>query len=153
MSRISKDERLLQLQREAAGDHLYANRVRVYPKTVHGLVRRIKWAILVTCLAIYYLLPQGEISAWHRVDAAEIWHWYGGAALKLRISADGETVAVHRLGNRLRDGERPQVVVPPYAWQSAESLGSWTLVGCTVSPAFEFRHFELAPHGWEPVKR
>jgi predicted cupin superfamily sugar epimerase len=103
--------------------------------------------------AIYYLLPQGEISAWHRVDAAEIWHWYGGAALKLRISADGETVAVHRLGNRLRDGEQPQILVPPDAWQSAESLGPWTLVGCTVSPAFEFRHFELAPSGWEPAKR
>jgi 4Fe-4S binding domain len=63
VSRISKDERLLQLQREAAGDHLYANRVKVYPKTVHGLVRRTKWAILVTCLTIYYLLPWLR---WHR---------------------------------------------------------------------------------------
>jgi predicted cupin superfamily sugar epimerase len=41
--------------------------------------------------------------------------------------------------------------VPPDAWQSARSLGGWTLAGCTVSPAFEFRHFELAPPGWEPV--
>jgi cytochrome c oxidase accessory protein FixG len=63
VSRISKDERLLQLQREAAGDHLYANRVKVYPKMVHGLVRRTKWAILVTCLTIYYLLPWLR---WHR---------------------------------------------------------------------------------------
>jgi cytochrome c oxidase accessory protein FixG len=57
VSRISKVDRLVQLEREAAGDHLYANRVRVYPKTVHGSVRRTKWAILIICLTIYYLLP------------------------------------------------------------------------------------------------
>jgi cytochrome c oxidase accessory protein FixG len=57
VSRISKVDRRLQLEREAAGDHLYANRVRVYPKTVHGTVRRTKWAILIACLTIYYLLP------------------------------------------------------------------------------------------------
>ena len=99
--------------------------------------------------AIYYLLPAGEISAWHRVDAAEIWHWYAGAALELSIS-DGKTMQSYRLGNRLRDGERPQLTVPPHAWQSARGLGDWTLVGCTVSPAFEFAHFELAPPGWAP---
>ncbi len=63
MSRISKDDRRLQLQQEAAGNHLYANRVRVYPKTVHGVVRRTKWAILILCLTIYYLLPWLR---WHR---------------------------------------------------------------------------------------
>jgi cytochrome c oxidase accessory protein FixG len=57
VSRITKIDRRLQLEREAVGDHLYANRVRVYPKTVHGVVRRAKWAILVLCLTIYYLLP------------------------------------------------------------------------------------------------
>ena len=57
MSRISKIERQLQLQQEAAGDHLYANRVRVYPKIVHGPVRRFKWAVLIACLCVYYLLP------------------------------------------------------------------------------------------------
>ena len=57
MSRISRNDRLLQLEREAAGDHLFANRMRVYPKTVHGMVRRTKWTILGLCLAIYYLLP------------------------------------------------------------------------------------------------
>jgi cytochrome c oxidase accessory protein FixG len=63
VSRISKDERRLQIEREAAGDHLYANRVRVYPKTVHGVVRQTKWAILIVCLTIYYLLPWVR---WHR---------------------------------------------------------------------------------------
>ena len=57
MSRISKDDRRLQLQREAEGNHLYANRIRVYPKTVHGVVRRTKWAILIICLTLYYLVP------------------------------------------------------------------------------------------------
>jgi cytochrome c oxidase accessory protein FixG len=57
VSRISRSDRVLQLEREAAGDHLFANRVRVYPKSVHGVARRTKWVILVLCLAIYYLLP------------------------------------------------------------------------------------------------
>ena len=63
MSRISKADRQLQLQREEAGEHLYANRVRVYPKSVHGPVRRFKWAVLIACLGIYYLLPWLR---WHR---------------------------------------------------------------------------------------
>jgi hypothetical protein len=96
--------------------------------------------------AIYYLLRASERSQWHRVDASEIWHWYAGSALALRIG--NETV---RLGNELTSGERPQAVVPPFVWQSAWSLGAWTLVGCTVSPAFEFAGFELAPPGWEPA--
>lgn len=100
--------------------------------------------------AIYYLLPAGEVSAWHRVDAAEIWHWHAGAALELSIAAGGGPVLVQRLGNGLQAGERPQLVVPPHAWQSARSLGAWTLVGCTVSPAFEFAQFEMAPAGWTP---
>ena len=54
------------------------------------------------------------------------------------------------LGPDLADGQVPQATVPPGAWQAARSLGDHTLVGCTVSPAFEFDHFELAPDGWEP---
>ena len=98
---------------------------------------------------IYYLLERGDRSAWHRVDAAEIWHWYAGAPLRLRVAAEGPAVDAV-LGNDLAAGERPQGIVPPHAWQSAESLGDWTLVGCTVAPGFEFEHFELAPKGWEP---
>jgi len=100
--------------------------------------------------AIYYLLKAGEHSHWHKVDAAEIWHWYAGAALELGISRDGKASERIRLGSDLGAGERPQAVVPPQAWQSARSLGEWTLVGCTVAPAFEFAGFELAPPGWEP---
>ncbi len=102
--------------------------------------------------AIYYLLRDGEISGWHRVDATEIWHWHAGAPLTLTLSQDGRKSQPHRLGPEIVDGQRPQVIVPPYAWQTAQSLGAWTLVGCTVSPAFDFAGFELAPPGWAPGK-
>lgn len=101
--------------------------------------------------AIYYLLGAGEVSAWHRVDAAEIWHFYAGAPLALEISANGETSARQILGARLAQGERPQIVVPAGHWQSARSLGAWTLVGCTVAPGFEFSRFELAPVDFSPT--
>jgi predicted cupin superfamily sugar epimerase len=100
--------------------------------------------------AIYYLLKAGERSHWHRVDAAEIWHWYAGAPLELGLSSDGQQVTVSILGNDLTAGARPQVLVPEGVWQSAASMGAWTLVGCTVSPAFEFSGFEMAPPGWAP---
>jgi len=103
--------------------------------------------------AIYYLLEAGELSAWHRVDAAELWHWYAGAPLVLTISPNGQDAASHRLGPDLAQGERPQVVVPAGHWQTAESLGRWTLVGCTVAPAFRFEGFELAPADWRPTPR
>lgn len=95
--------------------------------------------------AIYYLLRAGELSRWHRIDAVEIWHFYAGAPLELSLSADRSAVAVHTLGPELRAGARPQLVVPRRIWQSARSLGDWTLVGCTVAPGFEARGFELAP--------
>ncbi|GIL00716.1 MAG: cupin [Alphaproteobacteria bacterium] len=100
--------------------------------------------------AIYYLLRAGERSYWHRIDAAEIWHHYAGAPLELAVRGDGAALARHRLGADLGAGERPQAVVPAGHWQSARSLGQWTLVGCTVAPGFEFSGFELAPPGREP---
>ena len=92
--------------------------------------------------AIYYLLARGERSHWHRIDAAEVWHYYAGAPLTLAI-ADGGSARVVRLGCDLAAGEQPQMVVPAGMWQSAESTGDWTLVGCTVAPGFEFSGFEL----------
>jgi len=100
---------------------------------------------------IYFLLARGERSHWHRVDAAESWHYYAGSALILRIAEDGQTPRLVTLGVDLEAGERPQAVVPAHAWQSAETTGDWTLVGCTVAPGFEFAGFELAPKGWEPA--
>ncbi|MCW5746157.1 MAG: cupin domain-containing protein [Alphaproteobacteria bacterium] len=100
--------------------------------------------------AIYFLLRAGESSHWHRVDAVEIWHWYAGAPLELSISDDGRVRRTLTLGVDFAAGQRPQAVVPPHAWQAARSLGDWTLAGCTVSPAFEFAGFNLAPPGWAP---
>jgi uncharacterized protein len=94
--------------------------------------------------AIYFLLKQGEISAWHRIDAVEVWHWYAGAPIRLQIRDGEKPVETILLGSDLLNGERPQAVVPVLAWQTAETLGAWTLVGCTVAPGFEFAGFELA---------
>jgi predicted cupin superfamily sugar epimerase len=100
--------------------------------------------------AIYYLLAAGQRSHWHRIDATEIWHWYAGAALALSLSeSGGETTTLH-LGVDLAAEQRPQAIVPAGTWQAAETLGDWTLVGCTVAPAFEFAGFELAPPDWRP---
>lgn len=100
--------------------------------------------------AIYFLLERGQVSAWHRVrDAAEVWHFHAGSPLELTVASAAGRI-VHRLGIDLEAGERPQVVVPADAWQTARSLGEWTLVGCTVAPGFDFAVFELAEPGWEP---
>ena len=101
--------------------------------------------------AIYYLLAHGERAHWHRVDAAEVWHYYAGDPLQLEIAhGESEPVECVTLGPAIGKGERPQAVVPAHAWQAAESMGEWTLCGCTVAPGFDFAGFELAPKGWAP---
>ena len=100
--------------------------------------------------AIYFLLAAGEVSRWHRIDAAEVWHWYAGAPLELSMAAPESNASVVCLGSSLETGERPQAVVPPGHWQSARSLGAWTLVGCTVAPGFLFSTFELAAPDFAP---
>jgi predicted cupin superfamily sugar epimerase len=100
--------------------------------------------------SIYFLLQRDEVSHWHRCDSHEQWHFYDGAALELSVSIDGVEVQTNLLGRDIAADQRPQRDVPAGAWQSARSLGEWTLVGCTVSPAFEFDSFELAPPGWKP---
>jgi uncharacterized protein len=99
--------------------------------------------------AILFLLAHGERSHWHRIDAVEIWHYYAGASLKLEL-VDGAKAEIFRLGVDIHTGEVPQVTVPARAWQAAESLGPWTLTGCTVAPGFSFEGFELAPKDWSP---
>ena len=103
--------------------------------------------------AIYYLLEAGDVSHWHRVDAAEMWHFYAGGPLSLTVSPNGHDAEAMVLGHEIGAGQRPQRLVPAGWWQTATSLGAWTLVGCTVSPAFEFSGFEMAPENWRPVPR
>ncbi|WP_072395747.1 cupin domain-containing protein [Hyphomicrobium sp. CS1GBMeth3] len=100
--------------------------------------------------AIYFLLREGEVSRWHRVDAVEVWHWYAGAPLILAVAPPEGTKTTLRLGPAVIDGDRPQGIAPKGHWQQAWSLGAWTLVGCTVAPGFEFDGFELAAPGFEP---
>jgi hypothetical protein len=103
--------------------------------------------------AIYFLLREGDVSVWHRVqNAAEVWHHYAGATLELTTST-GRGRTVLRLGPDLAAGEVPQAVVPGGVWQTARPLPGgpgWVLVGCTVAPAFKFTNFDMAPPGWEP---
>jgi uncharacterized protein len=101
--------------------------------------------------AIYYLLGRGDRSHWHRIDAVEVWHYYSGAALTLRIANEGCAAHTITLGPDVGAGQRPQAIVPAGAWQAAESTGDWTLVGCTVAPAFEFAKFEMAAKDWAPA--
>jgi uncharacterized protein len=100
--------------------------------------------------SIYYLLEAGQVSHWHRIDAVELWHFHAGAPLELTIVEEGKAPLRHRLGIDLEADERPLATVPAKAWQSARSLGAWSLVSCTVAPAFDFAGFELAPPGWSP---
>jgi len=81
----------------------------------------------------------------------EVWHFYAGDPLTLRIAHDGGVQHTIRLGPDAAADQRPQAIVPAQAWQAAESNGDWTLVGCTVAPGFDFATFELAPKGWSPT--
>ena len=104
-----------------------------------------------TSTAIYFLLEQGDPSNWHRLrDTVEVWHYHAGAPIELTLFEKAHGRSSRRLGSDLAAGERPQAIVPADWWQTARSLGDWTLVGCTVAPGFEFSSFELAPAGWEP---
>jgi predicted cupin superfamily sugar epimerase len=133
--------RLLGLQPHPEGGH-YVETFRDTAVDANGRSRST---------AIYFLLKQGEKSHWHKVDAVETWHWHAGAPLRLSLAEKaGAAVQTITLGSDLQRGERPQGIVPTGWWQAAESLGDWTLVGCTVAPGFEFSGFELALPGWTP---
>ena len=97
--------------------------------------------------AIYFLLLKGKPSRWHRVkDADELWHYYAGAPVRLGLKDTLAGVERHLdLGTDLEADMRPQQLVPATVWQMAETLGEWSLVGCTVCPAFSFDAFEMAP--------
>jgi predicted cupin superfamily sugar epimerase len=132
--------RLLDLKPHPEGGH-YRQTFRD-PRTVEGA--------RAASTAIYFLLARGERSHWHKVDAVEIFHYHAGAPLKLEIANAKGPIECITLGADLAAGERPQAIVPAHTWQAAQSLGEWTLVGCTVAPGFEFSRFELAPKDWAP---
>ena len=102
------------------------------------------------CSVIYYLLKYDEYSHWHRVDATECWFWHAGAPLLLTISENGESTNSVTLGTGINLGQFPHFVVPKNNWQTAVTTGNWTLVSCLVTPAFEYKGFQLADVDWKP---
>jgi predicted cupin superfamily sugar epimerase len=99
--------------------------------------------------AIVYLLPEGVRSRWHRIDAVELWHAGFGASLELSIAETDTVTRTEHVGAEPSDV--PMAAVPAGAWQSARTLGQWSLVTVTVVPAFAWEGFELAPEGWAPT--
>lgn len=103
--------------------------------------------------AILFLLRAAEHSHWHRVDADELWVWQAGGPLVLSTSPDGHDAAARWLGPDPAARQSLHLLVPRGHWQTAASLGHWTLCTCVVAPAFRFEGFELAPPDWRPVPR
>lgn len=98
-----------------------------------------------TGTAIYFLLEQGQQSAWHRVDATEIWFWHAGGPIVLRMaSPDGQEAEAVVLGPDILAGQQPQRIVPAGYWQATATARDWVLVSCVVSPGFSFSGFDLA---------
>ena len=93
--------------------------------------------------AIFFALHPGEFSAWHRVQADEVWHHYDGAAAHVHVLHNGTYQVLH-LGSDLSSGQRPQITVPAGAWQATHAKQGGVLFGCTVAPGFDFADFELA---------
>ena len=102
---------------------------------------------------IDFLLEPGQFSAWHRVQSDEVWHLLEGPSLRLWLAPPELSVFSHVDLGPVATGRRPRHVVPAGWWQTATSLGAWTLVGCTVAPGFDFSGFELAPPDWRPTPR
>jgi predicted cupin superfamily sugar epimerase len=95
--------------------------------------------------AIYFLLPPGVFSAFHRILSDETWHFYDGGPLNIYVIDPGGILQVIRLGCSLKDGETYQAVVPAGCWfASMPAAETYSLVGCTVAPGFDFADFELA---------
>ncbi len=99
---------------------------------------------------IFYLLQHGERSHWHRLTKDEILHFYDGEPMRLNLSEDGENTREFLLGRDLQNDEQMHAVVAKGTWFSMQSSGVWSLIGCTVSPAFSFDDFELAQEDWKP---
>jgi len=101
---------------------------------------------------IYYLLKKGQQSHWHRLTKNEILHFYKGDPLSVHISDYTETIITKKLGSDIVNNENIHLVIRAGSWFSMNTEGNYSLIGCTVSPAFEYADFELAPPNWEPKK-
>lgn len=96
--------------------------------------------------SIYFLLNDDEFSAFHRLASDELWHFYDGSPLMIHIIHPDGKPEEKKLGLNIENGENPLAVIPRNTWFAAEVIdkNAYTLIGCTVSPAFDFDDFELA---------
>ena len=101
---------------------------------------------------IYYLLKKNQRSHWHRLKKNEILHFYQGDPMLIYVSSDGLTSNTIILGNDINKKENMHVVIKAGSWFSMRSNGKYSLIGCTVSPGFDYSDFELAPKNWKPGK-
>ncbi len=92
---------------------------------------------------IYYLLERSQLSRWHVVAAAEAWHFYAGAPLELLTYDPASRDCTHTMLGLLADGHQAVGIVEAGIWQAARSTGSYSLVGCSVGPGFEFADFQF----------
>lgn len=122
---------------------------RVYESAKRTEVNGIERPALT---AIKFLLPEGVVTRWHRVDATEVWDWHDGSPMELSMfDPDQRTLTRVQLDTSVRGGQSNQVV-PAGVWQSARSLGVFTLVDCSVSPGFSWQGFELMQSGSEVAR-
>ena len=101
---------------------------------------------------IFYLLKKNENSHWHKLSKNEILHFYKGFPLLVHLYKDGEKINTKILGNNLNNNEDLNIIIKANTWFSMKSSGEYSLIGCTVSPPFEYSDFELAPPDWAPIK-
>jgi predicted cupin superfamily sugar epimerase len=96
--------------------------------------------------SIYFLLESHNFSAFHRISSDETWHFYLGSPVVIYIISNEGEVAQITVGNNLSEGQYLQFTIPRDSWFAArvQDINSFTLVGCTVAPGFEFADFELA---------
>ena len=102
---------------------------------------------------IYYLLKKGEISHWHKLSKNENLHFYDGDPIKIFLSDDKINLSEIILGKNFSKNQQYNFTVKAGTWFSMESLGDWSLIGCIVAPAFEYKDLELAPPNWHPEKK
>lgn len=94
---------------------------------------------------IYFLLKSGEVSHFHRLKSDEVWYYHAGSSLTIHVIDEAGNYEEIKLGLNLEAGERPQAIVRKNSifGSSVNDLESFSLVGCMVSPGFDFEDFEL----------
>ncbi|HEX9250597.1 MAG TPA: cupin domain-containing protein [Ignavibacteriaceae bacterium] len=100
--------------------------------------------------SIYFLLEGSQVSKFHRLKSDELWHFYDGGSVKLYVIGEKGKLTEIILGKKTEDGEVFQTVIKKNNWFAAEVINkrSFSLIGCTVSPGFDFSDFELANRHW-----